>query len=428
MIRIVLYLFTGIIASCYYFSFGFTFLPSSINTKMILAVVGVCLFGYNVLQQGAFKINRPLLIATVLAAVFSLICFFAADFNNTVDYSYATYIISYFTWLGGAYTVCALIRAVHGEANFRLVTVYLAVVCFSQCIFALLIDNISSFQLFVDSYIAQGQAFYTEVERLYGIGAALDGAGIRFSLVLIMIVALFCKDEAIRENNVSIIVLLVCFFFIAVVGNIISRTTILGLIAAIIYFLLSSGLFRMRVPLTSLRLGVLFAIVLIIAVVITTILYQTNAAFHEHIRFAFEGFFNWIENGEWRTDSTDKLNRHMWVWPSDLKTWIIGAGKFNNWAFDTDIGYCRFILYCGLIGFSTFAFFFVYNAAVFGFKHKEYAFMFFVFMLLTFAVWIKVSTDIYQIYALFYCLDNFNTAKDLRTENDENRLLYTGNV
>lgn len=47
----------------------------------------------------------------------------------------------------------------------------------------------------------------------------------------------------------------------------------------------------------------------------------------------------------------------MWVWPEDVKSWIIGTGLFANFVYSTDIGYCRFILYCGLIGFGTFVLF-----------------------------------------------------------------------
>src|SRR5690606_27990338 len=116
---------------------------------------------------------------------------------------------------------------------------------------------------------------------------------------------------------------------------------------------------------------------------------------------------------------TDKLNKNMWIWPGDLKTWIIGSGRYDNWAFGTDIGYCRFILYCGIIGFSIFASFFVYNAAVFASKYRQYQDMFFFLLILTFVIWIKVSTDIFLIYALFYCIDMFNSHKNLHHQDED---------
>lgn len=134
-------------------------------------------------------------------------------------------------------------------------------------------------------------------------------------------------------------------------------------------------------------------------------MYQNNHNFYQNMRFAFEGFFNWIEKGEWRTGSTDRLNAIMWVWPESFKSWMIGTGKFGFYTFSTDIGYCRFILYCGLIGFGVFSSFFIFNACVFARKREHFLLLSFLLLSLTFIIWIKVATDIFFIYALFYCLD-----------------------
>lgn len=64
--------------------------------------------------------------------------------------------------------------------------------------------------------------------------------------------------------------------------------------------------------------------------------------------------------GVWYTDSTERLNQAMWIWPADndTKTWLIGKAVFSDWgAVGTDIGYCRFVFYCGLTGLCTFILF-----------------------------------------------------------------------
>lgn len=154
----------------------------------------------------------------------------------------------------------------------------------------MMIDNIPAFKLFVDAYVDQGQKFFEDVDRLYGIGAALDPAGVRFSLVLVMIAGLLSHDEITRQGSFSIISLLIAFFVIIVIGNAISRTTILGLVAAIVYFIVSSGLFRVFIKYDSIKLWALFSILLIVAIVTSVYLYNQNGAFHEQMRFAFEGF------------------------------------------------------------------------------------------------------------------------------------------
>lgn len=409
MLRFIPYMIIGVITSFYFFPISFTFLPESVNTKMILAVIGFIFVAYQCIRKGSIKINKGLLIATAIAIIFSLICFISTDINYTTDYAYASYIVSFFVWLSGAYAICAFIRAVHGYVDFKIVTLYLAGVGFAQCILAMMIDNIPAFQQLVDSIVMQGQEFFQEVDRLYGIGAALDPAGVRFSLILVMIAGLLANDKDIRQNNIAITLLLIAFFTIAVVGNAISRTTILGLLSGVMYFIISSGLFRLLVKQDSIKLGILFGGLLMVAVIISVYLYNSNSAFYSYMRFAFEGFFNWIEKGEWATSSTEKLNREMWIWPDDRRTWLIGSGLFDNFVYSTDIGYCRFILYCGLIGFSVFASLFIYLGLFFFSRVQKYRLMFLIFIAMTFIIWIKVATDIFPVYALFFCLDQFIT-------------------
>lgn len=69
--------------------------------------------------------------------------------------------------------VCYVIRAFHGKATLNLLIAYSAFVCVSQCILAILIDRFSAFRALVDTYISQGQEFFQEVGRLYGIGAGI---------------------------------------------------------------------------------------------------------------------------------------------------------------------------------------------------------------------------------------------------------------
>jgi hypothetical protein len=422
--RMLQYLMIGLVVSLYYFSFGLTFLPSSVNTKMLLAVMGLPIAAFHSIRRGSLKIDRSLLGAIGLVVLFSLVCFIAVDYNHTSDTSYATYFVSFTVWIFSAYTVCSLIRAVHSVINLTILTCYLAGACFAQCLLALLIDSTPVFEMFVNRYIDQGQDFLLEVNRLYGIGASLDNAGVRFSLVLIMMAGVLSKEKALRAERRTIIILLIAFFSIVIVGNMMSRTTSIGAGLALLLFTWNTGISRLVIRPDFFKFHVIFWLMLIIALGLTTYFYQSNRIFHEQIRFAFEGFFNWVEIGEWRTDSTDKLSENMWIWPSDLKTWFIGTGLFDNWIYGTDIGYCRFILYCGISGFTLFALFFIYNAIVFAGKYKRYRDMFFLFFIMTFVIWLKVSTDIFIIYALLYCMDMFNSDHLLNYQ-DENRLLYS---
>ena len=406
MIRILLYIFLACLVSGYYFSFGLTFLPSAINTKLVMAGMGVVVAGMDMLGNRLILLDKKFAMAISLAILFSLICFISTDVNQTSDYSYASYIVSFSVWSFAAYFVCAMIKWGHGYIDLKLLVKYLALVSVAQCALALIIDNVPVVASLVNQYIDQGQDFLIEVDRLYGIGASLDNAGVRFSIVLVLLSAVVAEKVYDDGLTSDVIYLTLAFLIITVIGNMISRTTLVGSAMGLTYMFLVRGPFKITINSNSVRFWLLMFLVIGLITLITIYFYNTNPVFKSQLRFAFEAFFNFFEKGEFRTDSTDKLNKTMWVWPEtgDIRSWLIGKGLFDNWVFGTDIGYCRFVLYSGIIGLSVFAVFFIYNGLVFTTIFTEYRFVFILFIALTFIIWVKVSTDIYIIYALLYAV------------------------
>ena len=112
MARVLAMLFISMVVSGYYFPFSFAVLPQ-LNTKMALAMTGVFLVVLQGCRRHKISFSKELLGAIIFAFVFSFICFIAADYNHTDDYSYVTYFISFFTWLGGAFVVCFAIKSVN---------------------------------------------------------------------------------------------------------------------------------------------------------------------------------------------------------------------------------------------------------------------------------------------------------------------------
>ncbi|MDR1682961.1 MAG: hypothetical protein LBS25_06205 [Candidatus Symbiothrix sp.] len=378
---------------------------------MIIVIIGAVFFVLDCIPKGGIPITRQIMGATAIAAIFSFICFYSTDYNRTDDYTYATYVVSFFVWLSAAYGIGKIIRFEHGKFDFTVLIYYLAGVCFVQCALALMIDEIPLVKNVVTTYIWNNANFYTEIDRLYGIGAALDPAGVRFAVVLILVAALLCHSDYVRSKKKIITQLMIAFFTISLIGNMISRTTITGVVMALVYFVMYSGIISLRLKGRYFKFYFIFSTVLVTAIIVSTILYNVNSAFHDHLRFGFEGFFNWTETGEWSTNSTDKLDREMWIWPTDTKTWVIGSGLFGLFIYNTDVGYCRFILYCGIIGFSSFAWLFIYSAVSFWRRSKEIRWVFLFLLALAFVIWIKVATDIFFIFALFYCLDHLDIVR-----------------
>ena len=416
MLKFLAVLFTGVIVSFYYFPFEFSFLPG-INTKMGLAVVGLAIAAFQLSKKKSQGVPKDIFAITVLSIVVSLIGLFSVIFNNTPDYAYATYVVSMCVWLSGAYATCILIKKVHDGLSLETVTFYLTAVCVFQCIIALIIDANLAVKNFVDAYIMQDQELLTELERIYGIGAYLDIAGVRFSACLILLTFAINKNKD-KMSNAQMLVALVAFVVIAVVGNMIARTTIVGVVLSLTCVAIT---FRLNsVSNSFFRLLRVALLVLIVALPVSIYLYNNNLQFHELSRFAFEGFFNLFETGEWQIDSNEKL-KTMIVFPDNAKTWIIGDGYFTNpyytdptyvgyqpggYYMGTDIGYLRFIFYFGLIGLIAFSIFFVTSAKVCIAKLPEYKLLVLFILLLGFVIWLKVATDVFLVFALLLCVGN----------------------
>ena len=130
--------------------------------------------------------------------------------------------------------------------------------------------------------------------------------------------------------------------------------------------------------------------------------YRSSVTFQGYVRFGFEAFFNWVETGEFRTSSTDTLNT-MWIWPADWKTWLIGRGTFGIYDNGTDIGYCNFVFYCGLVGMVIFSIYFLYGHLVLNRKFNNFLVPSLFLIVLTFTVWVKVTTDIFFLDAILLC-------------------------
>ena len=417
-LKLIAMLFLVFLTSMFFFPFEFTFLPG-INTKMAMAAVGLVLFALDLAKGRAASLDRSFFLLSFLAALVSLAAFASAVINHTNDYTYASYIISMWVWMGGAYVVVSVIKWVHGDATVEIVGNYLIAVCVMQCGLAIMIDSLPWFNELVN-HLVLGLGFVEndvleKANRLYGIGCSLDVAGTRFSCVLVIIAFISLKIAG-TEKKRWIWLYLISFFIISVVGNIIARTTIVGVGMAMLVWLI--GAIAVRQAETRRFFISRWLAVLIIAIIVCTVLYIESPIFKDNFRFGFEGFFSLFETGKWETNSNNIL-KNMIVFPDNLHTWLVGDGYLENpyrrdinyvgpnyggYYMATDIGYLRFIFYFGLIGLLLFCAYMVTCANELMKRFPAYSWMFFCILIINFIVWIKVSTDIFVVMAIFLCL------------------------
>lgn len=390
----------GVLITCSYYSFDLAAWPSGPNTKMIVAVIGLLWFGYDALLRRNVQLPQVMVVGLLFAGLYSIINIFAIEFNATDDYSYANYVTTFLVWIFSVYPAIALIRLTHGAVTLPLITYYLVATTLFQCLTGLIMDNNPGFDEFNAKIVAWDMDFYDRIGRIRCFSTALDFGGVRFSLVLILIMGMLGRDESVRKSKGAMFYLLLSFFVIAGIGNMVARTTTVGVVVGLVILVIYMFGSGPRLGGSGYIIGLFFTTLGLVSVV-GVYLYNTDEYYYNLIRFAFEGFFNLVEKGEFTTDSTEVLES-MWKWPSDTKTWIIGSGIYGDWAYGTDIGYCRLILYSGLAGFVVFAMSFVYYAYYFARKYPRYIWLFVAYLAMTFIVWMKVSTDILMIYAFFF--------------------------
>lgn len=409
------------LTSVYFFPFEFTNLRG-VNTKQMMAVLGLVFLGLRLARgkgPGNGMVQKDFFWLSVYASLVSLAGMFSVIVNGTPDFAYASYIMSFWVWIGGAYAVCQYIKWLHGKLSIPLVGNYLVVVAVFQCVMALWVDISPSLKDFVDAYIEQGQDFLNKsnVHRMYGIGASLDVAGIRFSCVLIIIAYLIYCLEKTRDIKFLPYYLL-SFAIIAVIGNMIARTTTVGVVIGLLYIFFMSWERGLRLSWKAQRVWKWIAMTLLIAIPLSVYYYYNDETIHKHIRFAFEGFFAIVEKGHWETRSNNTLEG-MIVFPETVRTWIMGDGYFDNpirtdpyfigkmvggYYMGTDIGYLRFIFYFGLIGLLAFSNFFWQASRICFQRFKGTKFLFLMILFCNFVVWLKVATDTFLVFALFLCI------------------------
>jgi len=413
--RILKYLIVGVVVSFYFFPFEFTFLPG-INTKMMLAAMGLVFAGLGLAKKRSLDVPRSVMWMAVFGGLISIIGLVSIVYNGTSDTAYSRYIVSLSVWLSAAFTVCSIISFFHEKVTLKRVCNYLIGVSFAQCVLALMIDNIPAFKQLVDTYVQQGQVVLDEMERMYGIGASLDVAGSRFAACLIMIATFLLEDT---KNVARSVVYTILFLFISVVGNMIARTTTVGIAISLLYvaYRIAKGNVNLQISSQFLKIATVCSLIVGGLVAFSAIQYNTNAVFREHLRFAFEGFFSLAETGEWDVSSNEAL-KSMVVFPETMKTWVIGDGYFENPRGDinyvgdtttrgfymgTDIGYLRFIFYFGVIGLLAFCAFIAFLALSCAKQKPKYAFLFILIAICNYVVWLKVATDLVLVFCVLTC-------------------------
>lgn len=428
MSKVLKVLFCFVIVDFFFFSTRMSF-SLGLNTKEWLALAGIFFFIAD-LYRNKLAITREFLMLLFLSFAISLLAIFSSVYHNTPNKVYTTYFMSMLTWLGGAFAVVSCLKLVHKTLSIEQLAAYIVAVAVAQGLIAVIADNYAPLDNFILRTIP-GMSWMKSENRLYGFGetATLDTGGIRFAIALIL-----CAHNLrvlVSEKRLKLIPLYVlAFLIITVTGNMVARTTLVGTIVGLAYLFIYVSPFKLQISLATLQAWLWILAETLIIIIIIAVLYDSDENFRSRTRFAFEGFFSIVEEGHWETGSNNKL-KSMYVFPDNMKTWIIGDGYFTNpkrdpnyvgeitrgYYMNTDVGYLRFIFFFGLIGLSVYSLFIIYAGRVCARLLPGNTLLFILLTSMNFIIWLKVATDCFFILCLFICLGYLkNSLPDEATE------------
>lgn len=424
-----------VVTSLFFYPFPTTLLPSA-NTKTIFACIGLAIFivEYARKKSGQFPKDIALLITSSLSI--SLASYIAMVWNETTDTAYAFYVVSAIVWCLSAYAMVWMLRKIDVKLSFNKLCDYIIIASVIQCMLAWIISRYPASKPFFASFYA---GFYGLDEfadgRLYGIGCCFDTGGVRLAISLILLASRL-HAAIIAQKTKQVLMYAIAFVVIVAIGNMIARTTTVGALLAIPCFMACWWLRGGGIRKSDIRSISLLGAVLTAGILVLSYEYNHDDAMRKDLRYAFEGFFSLVEQGKWVVQSNEMLKDHWLVLPETSRTWIIGDGLMGPTTDDpyyvgptydgfykyVDAGYLRFIFYFGLFGLSIFSMYMIYAYICTMRRWREYTLELFLLLLLHFAVWVKVSTDLFFVFAMFLMLSLvLETYPNPRTETPLNK-------
>lgn len=322
----------------FFYIYPIVFMGIPLSTRIFFSLVGIGLF---IIRK---KISRHLVSVLCGLLPMSIVSICSGIFNHTYDFQFFFYAFSQVAIFFAAYFLSCQIKVelMHRDL-LCFINRYVVLVIALQSILTVCMYFFNGFGDFMRSLISMDElsnSVYenTEGTRFLGWGSYFFGAGVINGLGLILVVYLYLSGQ------IKAFICSLFYVVILLVGILMARTTLIGFVVSLL-FLLSWRWNNVFLIKRKIKWILSFGLILSLLLVAVFYLVDTQILF-----WAFELFFNLIENGEFSTDSTDALQT-MYVLPFSIKTYIIGDGLFslgNSYYMDTDVGFLRLLYYGGI--------------------------------------------------------------------------------
>lgn len=320
--------------------------------------IGFILVLINVLKSyslfGKINIVEKKLYLFIILATITLLSLVSILINQTNEFVFIRFSFSVILYYLASYAIIYLCFAFDPDFSiFKLFRLIIYVIAF-QGILALLMFIIPSFGTFMISIQKTNDVVEKIVNeaksiRIIGFGSTFFEAGIVNGLGLILIAFLIKY-----KKNEKIFLLSLMYIIISVIGLLMARTTIIGVVLSFLILFKPDKNFKLKKSIFKFNTY----IILVLFLGVFSIFF-VNPKFMDKFKktttWAFELFINYHEHGSLESNSTNQLKK-MYIFPDNIKTYLIGDGYFadpirpNYYYKGTDIGYLRLIYYFGLGG------------------------------------------------------------------------------
>ncbi len=404
-----------VIVFAYVFSVPFKGLPGGIGTRMILACFGAIVLFIELLKGHILyniKIRKDLLQILLFVFAIASLSVITCLANQTSDYYFVRFASALIFNMCAGYFVVWLFTKFYGEATFTSLSNYLIISGVVQVIISLMMFLDNNFRTSVLNVLDMGEFMETlikstEEKRLIPIGPNPFPVSIALGFIL-MLISVLMRNQ--KNSFLTTLFYTISFILIASIGAMIGRTTLIGGAFAILIFLLPEGV--KKSAFTN-RYKFLFSILIVICILFFSFFLlsqESKDSLTASSEFGFEVFYNYFSGNGVKSASTDELYT-MFIWPDQLKTYIIGDGLFSSptnpieFYKGTDIGYLRLIYYFGIPGLLIFLiiqYLLVIRIAIKSKDHKHIYRFFMIQCLFMLVLNVKGYADILYLNILFF--------------------------
>lgn len=345
-----------IIALLFFYFFNLYVGSIGISTTAVVGVAGLFYFLTDLENNLKLIANRKFIYLAAITGALLFFCLLSQIWNlDGYDFSMLVKVFKVPILFWGAYLILALsFKCMPNFGLTKLLELIVIVFGIQAVISLFMFFYFPAFELYLDILSVEKNLNFLERahlidNRLIGMGLAFFGAGVAYSVVLLILTYLrVSRDSVLFMDN---FVFYSSLFLISLAGVMSARSFFLALIPCLSVlcwreFIINRDFVKNIISISL--VGLLFGVISLAAL---SVLDSTRL--FSMTEWAFELFFNIMEKKELHTSSTDKL-LNMYIIPDNLLTLLFGDGRFRNpdasYYMNTDVGYFRLIYYFGTLG------------------------------------------------------------------------------